>query len=112
MEAMVSAVLIMDDDIREAEALQCQLGSRGIRAFIASSGEAASRLLAAYPFVLNILKPARWNKVAGHPLQAYIRHNIPEYKVMVFESGSDGGHPVLMHQEGSPHAMPSRIHYV
>ncbi|MDQ6957578.1 MAG: hypothetical protein Q9M24_00530 [Mariprofundaceae bacterium] len=86
MSAMVSAVLIMDDDIREAETLRRRLGSRGIRAFIASSGEAASKLLAAYPFVLNILKPARWNRMPAHPLQAYIHHNIPKYKVMVFES--------------------------
>lgn len=112
MAAMVSAVLIMDDDIREAEALRCRLGSRGMRVFIASSGEAASRLLAAYPFVLNVLKPVRWNRMPEHPLQTYIRHNIPEYKVMVFESGSAGEHPVLMCKEGSPCALLLRTHHV
>jgi len=112
MAAMVSAVLIMDDDVREAEALQCRLGSRGICVFIASSGEAASRLLTAYPFVLNVLKPARWNRMPEHPLQAYVRHNIPEHKVMVFEAGSDGEHPGPMHQEGSPRTLLPRAYHV
>lgn len=112
MPTMGKAVLIIDDDMQEAEALRQVLNSSGMHAFIAGSEMAVSRLLAVYPFALAITKPARWDRIPLHPLQAYIRHNIPEYKVTAFGTDLPAGElPEQIRQGRSLRAMPRQARH-
>ncbi len=87
MYMIKKTVLIVDDDLREAKAMQQRLQADGVTAHVAAGGGATGKLLSAHPCIREILKPARWDSMPKHPLQSYIRDHVTGHSVKSF--GSD-----------------------